>query len=236
MPDFDNRLAEFFHEPRNSSRRESLLLNRMSYDFQLAAATSGYYLKIYNSDVDDNGYDVIVDSEMVTKKLQVKSLLSTSKTKSWAISKGLIKPDSEEICLLVDWTNIHPPGIGGGVVLQEVKLNEFDINIQYHYSDIWIITLYSRGIIGSDRHQKIARKFIHSLLSGNYHDKINIAKSLFVKVKSPASLLSLMCIHTNYRISNIRYLLSERHSGKLSPPEQIDILINDEIKRLCIPD
>ncbi|WP_440145311.1 hypothetical protein ACS016_09900 [Aeromonas veronii] len=233
MFDFDNKLKKFFTEPSNSSRRESLLLNRMSYDLQLAAATSGYYLKVYNSDVDDNGYDVIIDSEMVTKKLQIKSLLTTSKTRSWKINKGLIKPDVDEVTLLIDWTNIHPPGIGGGVILQEVQLNELDINIQYYYSDIWIITLYSKGIIGDLRQQKVARKLISQLIDGNHHDKINITKSLFLKVKSPSCLLSLMCIHSNYVTSKIRYLLSDRLSGLIAPPEQIDILINEEIERLC---
>ncbi len=50
MFDFENRLEEFFLSPRNSARREALLLNRMSYDLQLAAANSGYYLKTYISD------------------------------------------------------------------------------------------------------------------------------------------------------------------------------------------
>ncbi|EKF9518766.1 hypothetical protein O1C30_003334 [Vibrio cholerae] len=234
MFDFENRLEEFFLSPRNSARREALLLNRMSYDLQLAAANSGYYLKTYISDVDDNGYDVIVDSETVTKKLQVKSLLNTSKTTRWAISKGLIKPEHQEQLLVVDWTNIHPPGIGGGVVLQEVTLNDRALGVIYYYSDIWVITLYSRGIIGNAKQQLLARKLISSLLYGNYHDKVSITKSLFLKLKTPDHLLSLMCIHSSYQPSSIRYFLQHRHSGKLAPIEHIDSLIRNQIEKLCI--
>ena len=106
MQEFRNRLKEFFVEPRNTARREALLLNKLSYDFQLASAISGYYLKTYISDVDDNGYDVILDSEMVSHKIQVKSFLSSSKTSSWAISKGLIKPDLNQQRTIPAWTNI----------------------------------------------------------------------------------------------------------------------------------
>ncbi len=236
MFDFENRLEEFFLSPRNSARREPLLLNRMSYDLQLAAANGGYYLKTYISDVDDNGYDVIIDSEMVTKKLQVKSLLNTSKTTSWKISKGLIKPDHYEQRLVSDWTNIHPPGIGGGVLLQEVTLNERNLDVEYYYTDIWIITLFLQGVVGNSRQQSVARKFISSLHSGNYHDKINITKSLFLKLKAPDHLLSLMCMHSSYQTSSIRYFLQYRYSGKLAPTEHIDGLIRDEISKLCVQD
>ena len=229
--DFRNRLSEFFKKPRNSARRESLLLNRMSYDLQLAAASSGYYVKVYISDVDDNGYDIIVDSEVTTQKLQVKSFLSTSKTSTWKIAKGLIKPNITDQPLVIDWTNIHPPGIGGGVVLQEVSLSESDISIVYYYTDIWLITLYARGIIGNTSTSNLALKFIIGLNSGNYHDKQSITKSLFLKLKSPAHLLSIMQMNSRYQTFNIRYLLKNRYNNKVAPKEIVDFLINKEIDK-----
>lgn len=234
MYDFKNRLEEFFSSAKNSTRRESILINKMSYDLQLAAAINGYYLKVYMSDVDDNGYDIIIDSEMVTKKLQVKSLLTTSKTSSWKISKGLIKPDIDEQPYLVAWNNLHPPGIGGGILLQEVKLHERDISIIYYYTDIWIITLFFYGIIGKTRHQKLAQKFLMALHHGHFHDKQSISKTLFLRMKSPDHLLPIMGINSSYQNTNIQYLLKNRYNGVLAPKENIDISIRNEIDRLCM--
>lgn len=239
MQEYPNRFKEFFTNPRNSVRRESLLLNRLSYDLQLASAIAGYYLKTYISDVDDNGYDVILDTEMRTRKLQVKSFLNTSKTSSWKISKGLIKPDMNEQRTVPFWGNIHPPGIGGGIILQKVFLSEKDIELEYFYTDIHIITLMSLGIIGSKRQEKLARGLIGKLLDGDYHDKISVTKLLFVQPKSTEHLLSLMDLHSRYSTTNWRYYLISRHKREgtreyLGPKEYLDEKIIKEFADLCI--
>lgn len=92
METFPNKLCSFMSEPRHTKGRESLLMKRLIYDLQLAAAIYGSYLMAYEVDVDQNGYDLILDTEMISKKVQVKSKSSLAKTGSWSVSKGLLRP------------------------------------------------------------------------------------------------------------------------------------------------
>ncbi|EGR1752691.1 hypothetical protein P3526_23445 [Vibrio parahaemolyticus] len=106
----------FFYEPENSIRRESMLMNKLLFDLQLAYAMQGYYLKAYRTDVDDNGYDLVLDSEDISRKVQVKSTMVDSSTKSWDIAKGVLRPELHQMRKHSMWSNLTA-GIGGGVIL-----------------------------------------------------------------------------------------------------------------------
>ncbi|MET2900386.1 hypothetical protein ABXV22_19015 [Vibrio rotiferianus] len=229
MKVFENQLEQFFNEAKNTTRREALLLNRLSYDFQLAAALDNYYLKVYISDVDDNGYDVIIDSEMVTRKLQVKSVMASSTTGAWYISKGLIKPSMDNKRKLNTWSHIDIPGIEGGVVVQQVRLENEAVHIKYLYTDIWLLTAVALGIIGSEKQKKSAIKVLISLSGFDYHEKQRIPISLFFEPRDVESLLGIMGFHTRYELSMHRYLMCERHTGNLGPREHIDERIRQEV-------
>ncbi|EAQ66346.1 hypothetical protein MED121_06675 [Marinomonas sp. MED121] len=229
MKVFENQLEEFFNQPKNSTRREALLLNRLSYDFQLAAAFRNYYLKVYISDVDDNGYDVIIDSEMTTIKLQVKSVMAHSSTNSWDISKGLIKPSMENQRKLNTWSHIDTPGIEGGIVIQQVHLENETVNVKYFYTDIWLLTATAFGLIGSDKQKKSAIKFLTSLSGFDYHEKIRIPLSLFFEPKDVECLLGVIGFRTRYDLSIHRYLMCERHNDNLAPLEHINKRIREEL-------
>jgi len=176
---------------------------------------------------------------MQTRKIQVKSLLSTARTSNWKISKGLIKPDIDEQPTVQYWTNIHPPGIGGGIILQKVFVHDSDIDVEYYYSDIYIITLMALGIIGSKKHEDLARNFIAKLLHGDYHDKIKITKMLFVKPASTEHLLSVMGLNSRFSTTNWRYYMRHRNipegaKGYLAPTNFLDAQIKQEIAELCV--
>ncbi|BDU39493.1 hypothetical protein [Vibrio nigripulchritudo] len=229
MKVFENQLEKFFSQPKNTTRREALLLNRLSYDFQLAAAFNNYYLKVYISDVDDNGYDVIIDSEMYTKKLQVKSVMVNSSTNAWYISKGLIKPSMENQRRLNAWSHIDISGIEGGVVVQQVRLENEIVHIKYFYTDIWLLTAMALGILGSEIQEKSAIKVLASLSGFDYHEKQRIPLSLFFESRDVESLLGVMGFRTRYDLSMHRYLMCERHTGSLGPREHIDKRIRQEL-------
>ncbi|ELB2078593.1 hypothetical protein QNZ73_002594 [Vibrio parahaemolyticus] len=231
MKVFENQLEQFFNQPKNTTRREALLLNRLSYDVQLAAALNNYYLKVYISDVDDNGYDVIFDSEMVTRKLQVKSFMSTSSTRSWYVSKGLIKPSMESTRNMGVWSHIDVEGIEGGVVIQRVCLQNESIDIKYFYTDIWLLTANAWGLIGSKSQNRAAFKFLQSLSGFDYHEKQRIPISLFFEPRDVECLIGVMGFSTRYDYPQHRYLMRERHKGKIGSKEQIDIRIQNELSK-----
>lgn len=150
----NNELARrFFYCPENSIRRESILINKLLFDLQLAYAMQGNYLKSYRTDVDDNGYDLVLDSEDISRKIQVKSTTVDSTTKTWDIAKGVLRPDLFLMSKHSMWSNLNAE-ISGGVILQDVVLKDGDIAINY-YSDLVIISLYCLGIIGNKTNQKV---------------------------------------------------------------------------------
>ena len=231
MKVFENQLEQFFNQPKNTTRREALLLNRLSYDVQLAAALNNYYLKVYISDVDDNGYDVIFDSEMVTRKLQIKSFMSTSSTRSWSVSKGLIKPSMESRRKMGVWSHIDVEGIEGGVVIQRVCLQNESIDIKYFYTDIWLLTANAWGLIGSKSQNRAAFKFLQSLSGFDYHEKQRIPISLFFEPRDVECLIGVMGFSTRYDYPQHRYLMRERYKGEIGSKEQIDIRIQNELSK-----
>ncbi|WP_146181454.1 hypothetical protein [Aeromonas sp. HMWF016] len=188
----NNELARrFFYGPENSIRRESILINKLLFDLQLAYAMQGNYLKSYRTDVDDNGYDLVLDSEDISRKIQVKSTMVNSTTKTWDIAKGVLRPDLFLMSKHSMWSNLSA-GISGGVILQDVILKDGDISINYYYSDLVIISLYCLGIIGNKTNQKSALRVIKELHVEHFHDKVKLSKGCFLRLKSPSALLELM--------------------------------------------
>lgn len=196
----------FFYKPENSVRRESMLMNKLLFDLQLAYALQGYYLKAYRTDVDDNGYDLVLDSEDISRKVQVKSTMVDSSTRSWDIAKGVLRPELSQMRKHSMWSNLTA-GIGGGVILQEVTLNQNDIDVNYYYADLVILSLYCYEIIGNKVNYKSARRVIFDLHHENFHDKVKLSKSCFLKLKSPSALLELMGFTQSRMYGDIIYKL-----------------------------
>ena len=91
-PRVDNPLREWMNEPKNMHVREAILMHRLCFDLQLAAAQRGYYLNTYYDDVDHDGFDLIFDDQDTIKKTQVKTVESESATQQWAIHKRILRP------------------------------------------------------------------------------------------------------------------------------------------------
>lgn len=188
----NNILARcFFYSSENSIRRESILMNKLLFDLQLAYAMQGYYLKSYRTDVDDNGYDLVLDSEDISRKIQVKSTMIDSATRTWDIAKGVLRPELLQMSKHSMWSNLSA-GISGGVILQEITLKDGDIDLNYYYSDLVIISLYCLGVIGNKTNKKSALRVIRDLHHEHFHDKVRLSKSCFLRLKSPSALLELM--------------------------------------------
>lgn len=193
---------EFFYLPRNSTKRESLLMNKLLFDLQLVQAAEGNYLKVYRTDVDDNGYDIILDAEDISRKIQVKSRMKSAKTSSWKVTKGLLRQTLSSSRKHKISQNMHY-GVSGGVILQEVVLKGKGIEITYYYTDLAILDIYSKGIYGNTKNKRLASKIIFELVEGDFHDKVTLPKSAFIKLSSPESLAEILGITNEFLNANL---------------------------------
>lgn len=175
----NNILARcFFYSSENSIRRESILMNKLLFDLQLAYAMQGYYLKSYRTDVDDNGYDLVLDSEDISRKIQVKSTMIDSATRTWDIAKGVLRPELLQMSKHSMWSNLSA-GISGGVILQEITLKDGDIDLNYYYSDLVIISLYCLGVIGNKTNKKVLLELFVISTMNTFTIRLGYLKAVF---------------------------------------------------------
>lgn len=238
MDIFPNRLNDFMSKPRHTKGRESLLMKRLTYDLQLSAAINGAYLMAYDVDVDHNGYDLILDTEMVSKKIQVKSKNVNSKTSSWHISKGLLRPSLPDMMNIPFWNTLGSGGISGGVILKIFTVNNTTIDMEYYYTDLRILTLKHLSIIGNEKTKIKARKALIQLMDGDFHDKIELRLSHFVKVNKPEFLLPLMGLNSRYcPFQWIHFMYSRYHKkgerNYIAPKEYLDEQIKSDLNMFC---
>jgi len=85
-------LEKWMKRKQNSHARECLLLHRLCFDLQLAAARRGYYLNTYYDDVDHDGFDVIFDDQDLLTKVQVKTSIVGGGATSWGIRRRFLRP------------------------------------------------------------------------------------------------------------------------------------------------
>ena len=190
---FPNKLEAFLSNAGNSHARESILMHRLIYDLQMAAAFNGYHLKSYVYDVDHNGYDLILDNDEFTKKIQFKSVLSTSQTDSWRIKKGILRPNLKIAEYLSFANSYESIGLQGGAIIINVTLVGSSVNIRYYSTDILIIMAFKLRIISLKlmSSQQAIDKLFGRLWIGNFHEAVSVPKSAFLEVKSPEDILAL---------------------------------------------
>lgn len=197
-------LITFLNNPVNSVTRERLFYNRLYYDLKLAAAHRGYALTIYEPEVDRDGFDVVLDDGDLTRFVQLKTVLTSSATTTWEISKRFLRPEP----VLAETQGIEPAesGKGGAVVLIEIDATLPEPTLNYRVTDFSILRILSTvlgrsigkppgtAILGSRR--TVARASWIALQRDISTPKLKLNKSSFLKAKGPAGLLSLLGLHS----------------------------------------
>jgi hypothetical protein len=212
--------------------RENILRHKFLYDVSLAAAKRENPLGIYRTEVDIEGFDVMLDDRDNTKAIQLKSIIKGVTTSTWYIHRNVLRASA----FIADKLHYEPSstgvGIGGGVVIQEFVPEEE--KVRYYYTDIIILELISRGIF-TRKDRKHASKVIAELTSqGKSHEKIKITKGLFVRAKSPDCLLSLCGLRNAICESDLVNQLIRLIDHKDKTPKDIARkLIIDDIRILC---
>lgn len=226
-------LRDFMASPCHSLSREAILMHRLIYDVQVAAAARGYFLEIYHGEVDQAGFDIILDDQDQMKKLQVKTVMAHSKTSLWSIHKSILRPSSQ-LAERIDFEP-SPEGAGsqGGVVLMEFACHGPSIDVDYYFTDVFILKAFDVGIISRSQPPRMStvKKVYNQLQEGTSHEKIKIRKSAFLKAKSPHHLLALAGFHSNCNTmwpqSLLDFLASQEKYRKSYCAEELRGLICD---------
>jgi len=194
-----NPLETFLENPGQSHPKESILMNRLIYDFKLAAGLRGYHLYSYTSDVDHERFDIIFDDQDQIKKIQVKTVMCSSMTSTWHIHKRILRPQLYAIDKLGFEFSPTGDGVQGGVILMELSISGSKIEVKYYYTDIIIIVCFIHGII-SRRHrssQSAIERVYSDLHSGISNETVTIPKSCFIRTASAEQVLALSGFHNN---------------------------------------
>lgn len=209
-------ITTFLKAPENSVTRERLLFHKLSFDMYCAAARRGYALVVFTPEVDREGYDLVLDDGDNECRIQLKSILASSKAGIWKTRKRFLRP----LLRNAEWFgfDLSPEGVGlgGGLVLMEC---EEDLGITYHYTDLLILAALSHGWIpgkapvrqqrtaGSPRTPgEQASDIITKLRVGSGEERVDLPIGVFVTAKGIDQLLPLIGLHSSVN-TNLRYRL-----------------------------
>lgn len=217
-------LQIYLDKSSNSTVREAIFNYRLFYDIKIAAAKNNNDVQIYLPEIDNKGYDIIIDDNDTLKPFQIKTVNKVNSNKAWEnIHKTLIRPIGELSFLLYGEFSPATTGIQGGFILINPILNKNKTDVQvvyYYYTDIVLITCFSLGLIKKYKtSQTKAEIFLQELIKGKSHDKIEVPIHLMVKVEDANSLLALCELHSikqSSYLSNylIRYLKAKEEKEK----------------------
>lgn len=220
------KLEEFLDEPANMHAREAILMHRLFFDVQLAAAKSGYYLNTYFDNVDHDGFDVIFDDQDTLKKIQVKTLRKGASTKSWKIHKGILRPT-------IGMTDKYgfeasPEGIGvnGGCILMEYCDNQSgELEIDYFYTDLSVLMAFECEIlkVPHKAKQNALQRCLTDLTKGYASEMLAVPKVAFLKAKNINSLLSLLNLHGLASNNWVNNVLAVTNNTRLSADQSISL-------------
>src|ERR1700723_1352614 len=139
-----SQLSAFLRRDGNTVTREKIFQDKIMFDLKLAAARANVPLQIFTSDVDREGYDIVVDDADLERRFQLKTVLESATTATWYIYKRLLRPQMGHLGF-----EISPEGVGieGGVILIRVNDGDDAAPVTYYYTDIYILTAVANGLL-----------------------------------------------------------------------------------------
>lgn len=190
-------LATFLNDAGNTTSRERLLAHRLIYELKLASARAGVDLRVYEPDVDREGFDLVLESEDVLRKVQTKVVQPDAATKSWSIHKGFLRPDP----WYAEHHGLKPTvagvGMNGAVLVMDLTYSHDDLQVSYRYFDMFVLTARELELTptGVTNKKKIL-PFLKKLSTDPLRGKIAVPAWMFVQVKDTNSLLTLLGMHS----------------------------------------
>lgn len=198
-------LRKFFADAVNSTTRERIFFNRLSFDLKIAAARQDYHLHLYEPDVDRSGFDIVVEDEDRVGWFQTKAVLSSASTSSWEIPVRFLRPALD----FAESYGFDPveAGRGGGVILIEIDDSTVNGDVKYRYTDFDILAAIAERYIIEEKWsgrgrpaspaQSEASAIIESLRALPPDEAVWLPKQVFVTASGPDTLLGLMGLRSS---------------------------------------
>ncbi len=188
----------FLLRPENTVTRERMYFNRLFFELKMAGARRGYALTIFESEVDRDGYDMILDDADLEKRFQLKVVGDGATTSKWKVHKRLLRPSYSD-----GETARWPPsrrGIGGGLLIMQASIVDTIRPLYYLYTDWHIIEAIAQGLIrlparAGETLRNKADAFLGALYEGVGNERIAVPKSLLLNPKDADNLLALAGFH-----------------------------------------
>lgn len=191
----------------NTQVREDILNQKLFFELKEASALRKIHLKAFRSDVDLDGFDIIIDNnDDLLLKCQVKSRFDAT-TKYFDIHRVMLKPNHYVFAEFEFTAPIGCPSDNRGVIQIDGDIEGDKIVTRYYYLDIYMLRAMELGIFKfTTQSEKKAGEILKDLRhgKGGSNDKIRVLQSLFFPVKDVQSLLALMGFHSIYHM-NISY-------------------------------
>lgn len=189
-------LDDFLKENQHTVFREKLVNYHFFYQVKLSAAKAQCDISIYTSEVDRDGFDVLLDSGKHIKPFQIKTITTTSTAKFWKVKKNLLRPLSQNCIFYQYEKSPEGEGVEGAFVLIEIATTENDISgFRYYYTDYIILRAVEMGLIryrNSDYHVRVMKDLRH----GNRQERVNLKKTCMIEVPGMDNILALADLPT----------------------------------------
>lgn len=243
-------MKEFLKD--NTQVREDILNQKLFFELKEASALRRIHLKAFRSDVDIDGFDIIIDNnDDLLLKCQVKSRFDAN-TPYFDIHRIMLKPNNY---LFEEFAFPEPNGCpfdNRGVIQIDGNVENNRIVTRYYYLDIYLLRAMELGIFKlTNQSKSMAEELLKDLRygSGLSNDKIRVLQSLFFPVKDTQALLSIMGFHSEHN-SNLSFNILEisKHERALTKKKYEKLkdripdmkghweYINEELEKLIHPD
>lgn len=193
----------------NTTIREELFNYRLFYDLKRAATEREYHLKIFQSTVDFEGFDIVIDDNKKIGRYQIKSRLNAN-TPSWKIHANILFPKRIN-AEIMGFDQGLCPTYDNGIILIDIVYSDSEPKVTYLYTDFYVIKSIAKGLFDwkKSHNEKRAKAILEELLLTKRKDKrITIPYGLFLELKNPVCLLTI-CGFDSSENKTISYLLME---------------------------
>jgi hypothetical protein len=215
----------WMNEAAHLHARENILMHRLCFDMQLAAARHGYYLNTYYDDVDHDGFDLIFDDQDTIKKTQVKTVDSKAATGQWGIHKRILRPSFAHIEKLGFEPSPVGEGVEGGFILMQFDASVPDLAVKYFYTDLYVWLAFECGIIrrADGRSQKAVETCLAELRTGSGTDRLAVPWALLLQAKGPDELLALSGLHSRAGFSWVHHVFQIANNLRANPHRRMQL-------------
>ncbi|HEX6040664.1 hypothetical protein [Longimicrobium sp.] len=228
-----HNLQTFLANAKNTTSREVLVAHRLIYELKLAAARGNIDLRVYHPDVDRDGFDLVLEAEEATKKIQTKVVYQGSGTKAWEIHKPMLRPSPWYSEHLGFEPTVAGTGLDGGVLIIDLAIDGQELSLSYRYFDVDLLLARILGFTTATppSHESKLREFHRALMQAPYRGKISLPAWMLFSAKDAESLLALMGLPCRLNITWPMHLRTAAALTWKAPGVRGDLELSSRVAR-----